>query len=405
MFPSIGNNLYKEFKNPINKINFYIFEIYLVKDISIIKYILNNSPCLFKVGILKYKFFKSFMDKNLGISNYPEWSWRRKFNENIINQHLKNNVIVYKLNLNKYKIPEYIQMNFDDFMFDAKIIVKQIVFNNTEINDDVFDVFEQANSLWSIFDNDYKVDRTNFLKYLPFAKPGSMVHDAIYLNKLECNELIDQIPHWIFPIVGTISQSAPRLLLLLYHHPHILNGVKNGSIKLRFCILELLRLNCPVITMFRELAKDIKIENINYSKGTQFVFLNNPIMRDINYFKDSNKFIPKRWENINENDFIVLMFSQGPQKCPGREIAINLLEKYIGEIIKYSYKAVPSIDVNNIPQMINPFKIILTVKKINIYKFIAVIIIFVVIIIKFFLVYNEQYLNHTILYNLFFGSI
>lgn len=342
-----GNNLYKSFKDPITKVNFWgIIDMHLVKDIGVVKYILNNSPCLFKAGYPKYKFFKSFMDKNIGISECPEWFWRRKFNEGTINNHLINKNLLTKL-----------PCNFDDFMSDAKRIAKLIVFSNTGIGDDLFEIFDDANTVVSLFSN-YKVSNKKLLQYITMARPGSMVYDLMNSKELRSyEEFVDQVPHWIFPIVGTISQTAPRLLCILYNHPNILEEVKNKKIKLRHCILELLRLNSPVITVFRESTEDIIICGKEYPKGTQFIILNNPIMRDEKYFQDPNKYKPERWGKINENDYISLMFGQGPQKCPGKELAINLLIEYVGNIIKYPFKLQPSIDTDNIPQMINPYEI------------------------------------------------
>ena len=40
-------------------------------------------------------------------------------------------------------------------------------------------------------------------------------------------EIIHQIPHFIFPIVGLFITTIPRTLVLLFNHPNVLNKVIN----------------------------------------------------------------------------------------------------------------------------------------------------------------------------------
>jgi cytochrome P450 len=163
----------------------------------------------------------------------------------------------------------------------------------------------------------------------------------------------------MFPLIGTISQVLPRILLTLYNYPEILDKVRNNNISIRHCILESLRLNSPVITLLRENLNDIEIDGKFYVRGSQFLILPNSLMRDPRYFQSPNKYIPVRWKNIDESEYTVLMFGQGPQKCPGKEMAINLIIKYLEKYIKINYTASPAINKYYFPQTINPFKILI----------------------------------------------
>ena len=103
-------------------------------------------------------------------------------------------------------------------------------------------------------------------------------------------------------MVGLFAISIPRLLLLLCNHKNIFKKViqeinstneddkiNEKIYKLKFlrkCILETLRLNNPVITTFRTLNEDYTFDNKHsLKKGTQFVILNNPVLRENEYFK------------------------------------------------------------------------------------------------------------------------
>ena len=132
------------------------------------------------------------------------------------------------------------------------------------------------------------------------------------------NEALHQIPHFIFPIVGLFVATIPRLLLLLCNHTHVFkevieeinasDGTYEGMYRLRFvrkCILETLRLNNPVITTFRTLTEDYRFdEKHSFKKGTQFLILNNPVLREKEFYAKPNRFIPSRW--TTENGAIIL---------------------------------------------------------------------------------------------------
>ena len=86
-----GIILFNEIINKKSNINcsFIPFTIldhtgYLVKEPKYIEEILNNSPHIFTVGKLKYKFFKHFMRLNVGVSTGCPWERRRKLNENVL---------------------------------------------------------------------------------------------------------------------------------------------------------------------------------------------------------------------------------------------------------------------------------------------------------------------------------
>ena len=145
---------------------------------------------------------------------------------------------------------------------------------------------------------------------------------------------------------------------------------------LRKCILETLRLNNPVVTTFRTLMPDQYVfptfpthhhptnpqnqsKNPTYTKGDQFLILNNPVLRDPEYFTQPNSFLPNRWTPEMENSYYAIMFNQGPQKCPGKDLAIFILQSFTTHYLNHpdynpDTKLYPQLDMKNVPQMINP---------------------------------------------------
>ena len=116
------------------------------------------------------------------------------------------------------------------------------------------------------------------------------------------------------------------------------------------------------------MEKDIRFDKNNkFKKGTEFLILTNPILRNKEYFKTPNRFIPERWDKKMEDNYYSMSFSQGPQKCPGKEIAIFLIQCFVFNLIKNNninidnFKCNKKLDIKNIEQVINPCDIIFTI--------------------------------------------
>ena len=130
---------------------------------------------------------------------------------------------------------------------------------------------------------------------------------------------------------------------------------------IRQCILETLRLINPLITTFRSLSQDFKFdEKYSFKKGTQFFILNNPVLREKEYFEKPNEFIPERWTPEMEKSYYAISFNQGPQRCPAKELVMFLLQSFIYNffIIKNinmnTIVEINEVDINNINQITNP---------------------------------------------------
>ena len=91
--------------------NMFGEKIYIVLNNNYIKTILDNSPDLFSVGKLKQTFFKSFMEKNVGVSTGCPWKNRRNINETALNTDM----------LHKYS------KQYNDFIFKQIILWKKML--------------------------------------------------------------------------------------------------------------------------------------------------------------------------------------------------------------------------------------------------------------------------------------
>jgi len=373
--------------------------IILVLDRNITNIILDNSPDIFDVGLFKRNFFKSFMTNNVGIQHGVKWRLLRSINENVLDfgrthQYTDRFNEIINNSFTDNKLP----LDFYDFNARAKEITGKIVFGTIcPYQKYIYNTFTEANKLpISILHNSqvpsydksrYYIDKmlrnpqTSTLTYL-LAKYGKNisnyckqeVRDTLSIPRFatEREVLADQIYHFIFPIVAMITIHVPRILALIFAHPkvksklfHNLPNSKQTKLYIRKCILETLRLNSPVMSFFRKSSRPV----FGFPKNTEFLILSNPMLRDPLVFPNPDLFIPDRWTEYLEQSQYNLIFGLGPQRCPGKNLAMHILQYYLHAYIIFTQRL--SLYVKNedilyiqpskqrISYYINPYKIIL----------------------------------------------
>lgn len=355
-----GINLFYKLNKKFGRIpKTYMFGVktYVITEEEDIKEILDNSPYPYGPGKLKSKFFESFMKDNVGVSKGCPWKRRRNLNDlvldtdklhqyaNKFNQDINNSIKSHLL-LNK--------IDYSNFLKISKEMVGKVIFNTVNVPEDVYSLFSEANDVSVFYRKKLNLNPVTKKNYFHFLKKQTMNPNKLSLVELCANyensrhEIIHQIPHFIFPIGGLYLTTIPRLLLMFGNHKSrfqkVINEIrtitKNINAKkiyglkyLRSCIMEMLRLNNPVVTTFRTVLKDLNLAGFNFKEGDQLLILNNPILRNPKYFKNPNKFIPERWTPEMEKSYYAISFNQGPQRCPAKELAIYLIQSFIVNFI------------------------------------------------------------------------
>tara|TARA_Y100001936_G_C16086945_1_gene682477 strand:- start:1780 stop:3090 length:1311 start_codon:yes stop_codon:yes gene_type:complete len=386
-----GINLYNDYKEEYGDFapsTMFNEKIYVVTNVKYIKQILDNSPDTFGVGKLKQQFFRSFMHKNVGVSSGCPWKRRREMNEKALltdQLHVyseKYNTDIQTYLHNKWKGKK--KLMFNDFLEIGKYMTTKIVFNTDKIDPNIFQMFSEANTTELFSNPNFRIQPKIYQRYIQAINShidNPNVNSLVDLtNSITTNkeEVKHQIPHYIFPLVATFVSVIPRLLILLFNDNNVLQNVVDeiNSIDpnqklltkkiyklsyLRKCIMESLRLNNVVITTFRTLLHDYTFdEKYKFRKGTQFLILNNPVLREKEFFENPNEFNPERWTEDMEKSYYAISFNQGPQRCPGKELVIFLAQSFIYHFILSNdiHKIkVKKIDLTNVPQVINPCEI------------------------------------------------
>jgi cytochrome P450 len=375
-----GSQLYQSLKTQGRFVTLNILgeHIYLLTDVRDIQELLELSPDPFGPGKIKKNFFSTFIPNNVGISTGTEWKTRREYNDKVLET---DKLHQYNQAFGEYieeVFTEHLPKTFEDFTEATRKITSKILFGTYDYNPIFYKVFKQADSLLSARFNVNTVDSTDLEEYrdymrtqLEHPKPNTLISLANTHHKLlPTDSVIDQIPHWVFPIAGLFSVHLPRLLVMLSNHPDELLKVKQEireetqfrhDSHVRKCILEMFRLNNAVNSTFRGLTEDFTFKNSEevFEKGTQFVFFNNSVLRDL--FEDSNRFIPSRWNVELEESNKALMFNQHNQRCPGKELVISLLTQGVGTYLRlnnYSIETNIKLNTNFIPYILNPCTIV-----------------------------------------------
>jgi cytochrome P450 len=371
-----GTEVYARLKSKgrFVRLNLLGQHIYLMTDIRDITQLLQLSPNPFGPGIFKQNFFSTFIPNNVGIAVNPDWKYKREYNDKVLETdkiHSFNEIF------RGYIREIFVKTNpktFEEFSEVTRSLTSKILFGTYEYNPILYKVFKQADSLISARFNVNTLDSKdleeyrNYIRYeLENPKPNTLLYLANMHHKmLPLDSVIDQIPHWVFPIAGLFSVHLPRLLVILANHPKELEKVKEeihtksflrNDNYIRKCILELFRLNNAVNSTFRGLTEPFTFEGDThvFEKGTQFVFFNNPVLRDL--FESPNEFIPSRWNLELEESFVALMFNQGNQRCPGKELVISLITSALViylEINSYSIETNIKINPSFVPYILNP---------------------------------------------------
>ncbi len=404
-----GVNLYNSYKKKYGdfaETNMFGKKINVVTKNEYIKTILDNSPDLFNVGKIKQTFFRTFMSKNVGVSSGCPWKSRRQMNEFALDSDkLHQFASKYNDDINKELIKRKNEksIKYDDFNELSKLMAAKIVFNTDKLDDDVFKIFSEANTTEVFHNPNFKIDPEIHKKYMKILNQHidnpnekSLVKLCVdslkSANNIKCpsikdnrDEIIHQIPHFIFPIIVIFVRVIPLVLLLLCNHPkafkkvvdeiYSLNQGTNQNYGnpediskkiykltfLRKCILESLRLNNPLTTTFRTLEKDYTFDDkYSFKKGEQFLILHNPVLREKEFFEEPNKFIPTRWTNEMEKSYYAISFGQGPQRCPGKELVIYISQCFIYNLVviknigRTTSILSNNVDTQNIPQVFNP---------------------------------------------------
>jgi hypothetical protein len=347
------DSLLEKYRNGTNYINLIVNKFRIINDINEVNIILYNSPIRYRTGFLKYNYFKNVMPKNIGVIARDDdktiiiWKEMRKFNEQILDTTITYSQIIthHKDKIISICNNSEIPMSQEYFIDIGRQIVKLLLFGHTDVSNIIFpgsELYKFPNIIEILYGNSSKVSTRN--KWSKIIKNTHIEPISLLgrIKDLDDNilEVYYQIPHWIFPIFGVITSALIKALLLDQNY-------NKKNIPTRNILLETLRLYNPVTTLFR---KDIKTNE-------EILIMIQMILRDKKYFENPHSFQPERFNDIKlEHQTYCLMFSQGPQICPGKNFILYLCE-ILFNTIKPQFKSNILLNCDHLPDTLNPFEL------------------------------------------------
>ena len=121
----------------------------------------------------------------------------------------------------KEKFNQMIPLNYNGFKSLSKEIATKIIFGTDIPNEDVYQIFKDANTIKFLFKTPKLSTINEYNNYLQYfirnpINPSLMFYAKQYQKGQTEYDIIQQIPHWIFPITGLIATQLPRILILLF---------------------------------------------------------------------------------------------------------------------------------------------------------------------------------------------
>lgn len=199
-----------------------------------------------------------------------------------------------------------------------------------ELSERLAALMSEANGLPSQPSEHYPAYIERLQDHVDAAEPGSLTslfgaapHDVD-------TRVAGQVTHWLFALQDTLATNVLRTLALLATHPEqraVVAAELEGDEApyLAACLQEAMRLFPTTPLLSRETLVDVAWNGVTVPAGTQILIVNGFHHRDRQAFPYADRFAPEEWtEGSAGSERAFNHFSQGPQGCPGRNLALLL---------------------------------------------------------------------------------
>ncbi len=214
-------------------------------------------------------------------------------------------------------------------------LVRRIVLGNATAEDEKLSdllgqLMGEANGLPSQPSPVYDDYLQRLTAYVDAAEPGSLVSCFAQAPSDPDTRVAGQITHWLFALQDTLAVNTLRALALLATHPEqrtVVTAELEGDEApyLAACLQEAMRLFPTTPLLSRETVVELAWDGARVPAGTQVLVVNGFHHRDAEAFEYADRFAPDAWtEGDAGRQRAFNHFSQGPQGCPGRNLALVL---------------------------------------------------------------------------------
>ena len=180
------------------------------------------------------------------------------------------------------------------------------------------------------------------------ATAKDIAHDGMCSDE----EMLQQIPHWMFTFTGSGTDLLTRTLAMVSSRDEVYEKVRaeigqpgsaNGAIAvmrmgyLESCLLETCRLFPPVSRTFHVAPQGDVFRGVNISAGMEILHCFTANQRDVSVDATANDFRPERWMEPGSVAAAVYpgLFLGGARDCPGKDLILFVCKAAIATLMSH----------------------------------------------------------------------
>ncbi|SHK30321.1 Cytochrome P450 [Roseomonas rosea] len=178
-------------------------------------------------------------------------------------------------------------------------------------------------------------------EHLQRAEPGSLAAIIRATPAAPGTDALGQVPQWLFAL-DALARATFRTLALLGTHP-ALRSRAEAEIQarepqdlpfLRACVLDTLRLWPTTPVILRQATRDVEWEHGLLRRGTGIIIFAPFFHRDETRLPQAHRYAPETWLEGRPEDQGLVPFSDGPARCPGRNISLMLSSMMLAALLR-----------------------------------------------------------------------
>ncbi|MGA3253528.1 MAG: cytochrome P450 [Mycobacterium sp.] len=317
-----------------------------------IRFVLSNAPDPFasdpepkRSGMLK------FQPHALTISRGAEWSDRRQFTDAVMAHAHSTSAIRQRFSrIAAEEAPQSpAQIDWRQFNAIMRRVARRIILGDTAIDDQLVSkqlaaLMDKANPPTKGNPKLCRMFTQRLAKYVTDGEYGSLVGLFHTAPTTAVTDPTGQIIHWMFAMGDTLAINIWRCLGLLATHPairqeahHRLDEVADTTY-LSACLYEAMRLWPTTGILARTTTRNTDWNGVDVQAGTPVLIVNTFNHRDTARFPWADRFQPNMWlDGSGGENWSFNFFSNGPQVCPGAQLAVQLGTALMAAVLRDSF--------------------------------------------------------------------
>ena len=350
-----------------------------------IRHVLDHSPEIYAEAELKRRGMSHFQPGAVTISRGAEWKERRRFNTEVLeassprHSHSVRFLDIINREVKAVLPPHKAKLRWDDFEHLFRRITLQVIFGRKAADDlpiasELHTLMQESNRIFLLrksrkFDDFYERLRAHLRR----SEDASLAQKVSQTSSSAVTRVENQVPHWMFAMMDTLSINVARALALIVTFPEVEQRVRlelqqHGTAtpeaieKARYlqgCLQEAMRLWPTTPLLARETTKPDEIEGRHVPAKSQVIIFNNFLHRDWETIPFADAFNPDHWLE-SDIDYRFNHLSNGTQVCAGKHLAIFIGTAMLALLIRYGRYRLRSPRLRNryrVPHVFNEFKV------------------------------------------------